>query len=46
MRPTISGTAETRSPFNMIRNYKLRSSESYQPEISGMLLNLQSNQLD
>jgi len=28
MRPTILGTAETRSPFNTIQNYKSHSSES------------------
>ena len=46
MRPTILGTAETRSPFNTIQNYKLHSRKFYQPEISGGLLNLQSNQLN
>ncbi len=46
MRPTKLGTAETRSLFNTIQNYKLHSSESNQPEIAGLLLNSQSNQLN
>lgn len=46
MRPTKLGTAEPRSLFNTIQNYRLHSSESYQPEIASLLLNSQSNQLN